>query len=317
MTPPGENPQRILILGGGRGGSALLEMLLDEPLVDIIGIADRKPDAPGMRMAREHGIATFNDVEAALQACAPCLAFNLTSNEIVDALATNKLGAGDVIGGLAARLLWKIVTGLKNAKEQLHFEATHDPLTGIYNRRHILSQLQAGIAQAMRYAFPYSVIMIDLDHFKAVNDTYGHSTGDAVLKAVVDSLGKDIRQTDTLGRWGGEEFLVLLPHIMKANAISATEKWLVKLKTTPVATKDNTIIHISFSAGVATYTPKEKYTGTEDTIKALIRQADRHLYAAKEAGRCCVRGGAAKDSNASRQREFMDYTPETPRKTPP
>jgi len=296
MTPPGENPQRILILGGGRGGSALLEMLLDEPLVSVIGIADRNSDVPGMRMARAHDVATYNNVETALQTCAPCLVFNLTGNETVDALATNRLGTGDVIGGLAARLLWKIVTGLKKAKEQLHFEATHDPLTGIYNRRHILSQLQEGIAQAMRYAFPYSIAMIDLDHFKAVNDTYGHSSGDTVLKNAVDSICKGIRQTDTLGRWGGEEFVVLLPHAMQEAAVTAAEKWLAKLKRTPVVVTDGTVIHISFSAGVATYAPGNNYASAEETAEALLRLADHHLYAAKEGGRCRVSGGSVQVS---------------------
>ncbi len=299
MTLPGKNPHRILILGGGRGGSALLEMLQDEPLVRIVGMADKNPDAAGMRIARKNGISTYIDIEVALRACAPCLAFNLTSDETVDTVAANTLGAGDAVGGVAARLLWKIVTGLKKAKEQLHFEATHDPLTGIYNRRHIHSQLQAGIAQAMRYAFPYSIAMIDLDHFKTINDTYGHSTGDTVLKRTVDSLCAGIRQTDTLGRWGGEEFLVLLPHTMQEAAVTAAGKWLEKLKTTPVAVVDGAVIHISFSAGVATYSPNDNFSGAEEAAEALLRLADHHLYAAKEEGRCCVTGGAARDSATS------------------
>jgi diguanylate cyclase (GGDEF)-like protein len=298
MTLFGAKPHRILILGGGRGGSALLEMLLDEPLVRVVGMADKNPDAPGMQIAREKAIATYDDIETALQACAPCLAFNLTGNEMVDAVVANTLGAGGIIGGLAARMLWKIVTGLKDTKEQLRFEATHDPLTGIYNRRHILSQLQAGIAQAMRYAFPYSVVMIDLDHFKAVNDMYGHSSGDTVLKRVVDSLGSSIRQTDTLGRWGGEEFLVLLPHTRHGATVTAAEKWLAKLKATPVAVVDGTVINISFSAGVSTYAPGDNYTGAEETAEALLRLADHHLYIAKEKGRCRVAGSIARDSAA-------------------
>jgi len=303
MSPVTGNLHRVLILGAGRGGSALLEMLLDEPLVTIVGVADRNPQAPGMRLARERGIATFKEIETALHACAPCLAFNLTNDDQVDAVAASILSAGEVVGGIAARLLWKMVTGLRKAKTQLQFEATHDTLTGIYNRRHMLAQLHTGLAQAMRYCFPLAIAMIDLDRFKTINDTFGHGTGDAALKHAVRVIRSDIRETDTLGRWGGEEFLVILPHTTAVAATTAAVKWLEKLRASPLSMHDGREISLSFSAGVAAFEPDSDPASTDAAAEALVRLADRRLYAAKAAGRGRVFGpdsDTSKSSNLAR-----------------
>ncbi|MDQ6958346.1 MAG: GGDEF domain-containing protein [Mariprofundaceae bacterium] len=291
MTQPKESPNRALILGGGQGGSAILEMLQNEALVDIVGVADRNPDAPAILLAKENGIPTYHDIEGAIKNCAPCIAFNLTGNEMVEDVAAGILGVGGIIGGLEAKLILKMVNRLKDAKEKLLFEATHDPLTGAYNRRHILAAMNEGIAQSRRYGFPYSVVLIDLDHFKSVNDTHGHPAGDAVLKSVVNTLQSNIRDVDILGRWGGEEFLVLLPHTPEAQAIIAAKKWLANVAAGSVALPDDSHIFVSFSAGVAEFSPGDANTSVETEAENLIRIADKYLYQAKEAGRNCIAGG--------------------------
>jgi len=291
MTQSKEKPNRALILGGGQEGSAILEMLQNEELVEVIGVADRHQNAPAMLLAKENGIPTYYDIEEAIRSCTPCIAFNLTGNEMVEDVAAGILGVGGIIGGLEAKLILKMVNRLKDAKEKLRFEADHDPLTGAYNRRHMLATMNEGIAQSRRYAFPYSVVLIDLDHFKSVNDAHGHPAGDIVLKSIVNTLQSSIRNVDTLGRWGGEEFLVLLPHTPEPQAIIAAKKWLANVTAGSVALPDGSCISVSFSAGAAEFSPSAANASVETEAENLIRLADRYLYQAKEAGRNCIAGG--------------------------
>ncbi|MDQ6971211.1 MAG: diguanylate cyclase [Mariprofundaceae bacterium] len=285
-----EDPRRVLILGAGEGGTALLEMLQEEVLVNVVGVADIKPDAKGMALARKLGIPIFSSVESAIADCAPCVAFNLTGNEMVETVVAESLGVGGVIGGLEARLIVRMVNQLKQSKEQLHYEATHDPLTGAYNRRHLQTLLSDGLAQASRYHVPYSVALLDLDHFKQVNDTYGHPAGDAVLKTVVQTLRAGVRDVDVIGRWGGEEFLILLPHTNHDEAILAAEHWLEWVSTTAIELPDGQTIRVSFSAGIASYKTPDDTRPMTERIEALLREADQSLYAAKRSGRNKVCG---------------------------
>jgi len=287
-----EDPRRVLILGAGEGGTAVLEMLRDEPLVDIVGVADTKPDAGGMKLAAELGIPVFNDIPSAIQACRPCVAFNLTGNEMVEDVVAENLGVGGVIGGLEARLIVRMVSQIKETREQLRYEATHDALTCIYNRRHLQTLLGEALSQASRYDTPFSVALLDLDHFKQVNDTHGHPAGDAVLKAVVDTLNACIRDADIIGRWGGEEFLILLPHTGNKEAVKAARQWLKRVQNTPITLPDGQQIHCSFSAGVASYKERGDKARAVERTEALLHDADKRLYQAKNAGRGCICGEA-------------------------
>ncbi len=291
MSLPEEKPHRVLILGAGQGGLAVLDMLRDEALVEIVGVADRDPNAPAMIRARELGIPTYKDVREAVKQSAPCVAFNLTGDERAGEAAAGILGAGGVIGGLEARLILRMINRLKEAKARLRFEATHDALTGLYNRRHMRQLLRDGLAQARRYGFPYSVALLDLDHFKHVNDTHGHSAGDAVLVHVARLLRANMREADIPGRWGGEEFLVLLPHATEMQAARAARKWLDRLRAAPAALPDGTALPVSFSAGVAGFDPDQTAETTDAEAERLLERADARLYAAKAAGRGRVDAG--------------------------
>jgi len=280
---------RIVILGAGRGGAAMLDMLDDEALTEVVAVVDYDEEALGMLKAKALGIATYTDVEEALVACAPCVAFNLTNNEMVEEIAYGVLGAGGVIGGLEARLIWRMVTDLKETKKDLEYQANHDALTGLYNRRYVMDQLQHEISQAIRYGFDCTLVLIDLDYFKRVNDTYGHAAGDAVLKQVADELQQNVRTSDVLGRWGGEEFIVLVPHTSVKDALSATQQWLAGVQKKPVVLSSGEELHVSFSAGVAGLTI-EKDQSVEEHIEKLLEEVDNYLYQAKESGRACVVG---------------------------
>ncbi len=285
MTTLREDPHRAVILGAGRGGSAILEMLLDEKLVEVVAIADSDPDAPGLALAREHGLNVYDNVEQALRESAPCVAFNMTGNEMLESVASEILGAGGVIGGLEASLIWRMVTNLKKTKDELQFQASHDALTGLYNRRYIMEQLHQGVSQSMRYHHPYTVVMFDLDHFKQVNDVHGHAVGDRVLTEMSRVLGESVREGDIVGRWGGEEFIVLLSHTDLSGASKAAEQWLENVAALSLPLDNGLSISITFSAGVATLEDTPQRADMNQVVEQLLLLADERMYAAKEAGR--------------------------------
>jgi diguanylate cyclase (GGDEF)-like protein len=150
---------------------------------------------------------------------------------------------------------------------------TTDPLTGVSNRRELDRYLEK-ILGKMR---PMSVIMIDIDHFKKVNDTYGHSAGDVVLQQFAATVKGSIRPADFLGRYGGEEFMVVCGADLQESAEIA-ERVRITVSKTPINVPENITISITASMGVAEY-------NSEDTIETLVKRADNALYRAKQGGR--------------------------------
>jgi two-component system cell cycle response regulator len=146
-----------------------------------------------------------------------------------------------------------------------------DALTGLSNRRAILTQLAGMVSGARRHGHPLSIAILDLDHFKRINDTHGHKTGDAVLVAFAHAMGTHLRAEDQLGRLGGEEFLVLLPETSESAAQHVAEKLRVEVAGAP------TPVPVTVSIGLATWDGE----APED----LLHRADEALYAAKDAGR--------------------------------
>jgi len=299
MNPLREDPHRAVILGAGQGGSAILEMLLDEDLVDVVAIVDVDSEAPGLALAKARGIPVYASVEQALRDSAPCVAFNMTGNEMVEVVAAEILGAGGIIGGMEARLMYNMITNLKDAKEKLRYEASHDPLTGLYNRRHILVQLQQGVSQALRYKHAFTIVMFDLDHFKQVNDVYGHGGGDRVLSHMAEVLRNGVRESDIPGRWGGEEFIVLLPHTGLDGARQAAEQWLALLNASPVLLDGGQSVRVSFSAGVATLDLTAEHEDIQAVMEHLLHVADERMYHAKALGRNRVCLSAADEAVSS------------------
>lgn len=157
--------------------------------------------------------------------------------------------------------------------------ATLDSLTGLSNRRQLLLQAQEEYARARRYQRPLSALMIDLDHFKAINDRFGHPVGDQALKGVASCLRMSLRNTDIYGRYGGEEFLILLPESETPAAIEAAERIRQVVQQLVIET-DHGAPKVTISGGLATLLP-----GQATSLDDLIRNADDALYAAKAAGR--------------------------------
>ena len=179
----------------------------------------------------------------------------------------------------------------ETAKEQLREQAMRDSLTGFWNRRAIFELLDGEIIRCQRESKPLCVIMTDIDHFKLVNDTWGHLAGDVVLRDVSDRLRQGLRRYEAVGRYGGEEFLILLPQCPFSIALKRAEELRVAIqaRTVPISGHE---IAVTCSFGVAEY-------GPGDSVEELIGKADGALYAAKNGGRNCVWPTQSRDAQAS------------------
>jgi two-component system cell cycle response regulator len=165
-----------------------------------------------------------------------------------------------------------------STREQLRVQATHDALTGLLNRRAILETLEKELARSTREGTPLSVIMADLDHFKRINDTYGHLVGDAVLREAALRIQAAMRVYDAVGRYGGEEFLVVSPGCGLPEAAEQAERLRKRISKAAVHGRDSAIA-VTMSLGVVTATAEVRQPGD------LLRLADDALYAAKHGGR--------------------------------
>ncbi len=166
---------------------------------------------------------------------------------------------------------------LRQAILKLAAMANNDPLTGLYNRRYLFDQLEKEIARSQRNNSPFTVVMADIDFFKKVNDNYGHDFGDLVLVEFSQLIMKEKRLQDIATRWGGEEFLLILPDTELEGAVQFAEKIRGKLEE-KVFESGGKKVDVTASFGAALY---EKEGGFEQTL----READQNLYKAKESGR--------------------------------
>ncbi len=166
---------------------------------------------------------------------------------------------------------------LMDFKARLEIVARTDLLTGLSNRWEIMARLEAEQSRAKRYGTTFSLLICDLDYFKAINDTFGHCAGDKVLRTVADLLRSTLRNEDFCGRWGGEEFLIMLPETGVEKAVSVAEKLLAAVRDVRVPWEDQTI-SVTMSAGIG-----EFKQGTN--IDHCLKQVDDALYAAKHGGR--------------------------------
>jgi diguanylate cyclase (GGDEF)-like protein len=166
---------------------------------------------------------------------------------------------------------------LQRANQQLHAMASTDPLTGLMNRRRMLDFLDYEASRSRRQGGCYSVIMCDIDHFKKVNDTYGHDSGDNVLKAIAGVFQGGIREQDKASRWGGEEFLFLFPETTGEGAVTIAEKLRIQIEEMSIQVEDD-IIGVTLTFGIAT-------SEISCDFDEIIRKADLALYQGKEQGR--------------------------------
>lgn len=263
----GPAPGRVMPIAGdgsviGRGSSADLQV--DDP-----------------KMSREHARLEPND-EGIRVIDLGSRNGTLVQGMAVDGQTEVEDGALIQCGQTLMRLQLRNSAEVEAAR-RLYESSVRDPLTSLYNRRHLDEHLGSELAYAQRHASSLSVLMLDLDHFKEVNDAHGHAAGDEVLRRAAALLTDSLRREDLAARVGGEELVVVIRGVGADGAEVMAERLRADLEALEVPWEDE-VLRVTASIGVATVDPEHP----ADTAKELLAAADRCLYRAKEAGRNCV-----------------------------
>jgi two-component system cell cycle response regulator len=197
----------------------------------------------------------------------------------VDEYLTKPFNGKELIARVASGMrILKLEEQLKQAHQQMEILAMHDGLTGLLNRRAIEEYAEAEFNLAIRKEHVLSIIMLDIDHFKNINDQFGHKFGDHTLQQVAKLLTNDLRNYDRIGRWGGEEFILVLPDTQLEDAAMVAERIRVKIAKMKISLENEETFSVQISLGVAC-------TGLFSSLAKLIDAADQALYQAKQTGR--------------------------------
>lgn len=272
QTGPFNSVGWIAFLGG-----TMVGFLLFEHRMMLVGIATWLASLAGVAYLNEIGALPF----------APMVRPTFGSGELSSAWLI-RMGVASTV--LAAVVLWLSAFIIKTWRERealLEQLSKTDSLTGAINRRHFMELLEHELRQARRYERPLAVVMIDLDHFKRVNDEHGHLAGDAVLLAAAGAITRSLRDSDVVGRYGGEEFALILPNTDLAGAREVAERCRASVASSRAPTGGGTV-GVTASMGIASYPAADI-----DTVDDLLRAADQALYRAKAAGRDRVEASVA------------------------
>ncbi len=267
--------------GGWEDAERSLLLALDDPGIEMLRRASRPVPAPQLA-ARSTALAhRLRDLDAAGLAVPLLIQERLIGGLVVGAKQDGQPYPAEE-QDLLVLLAHHVASVFENAR--LFESATYESLTGLLRREAILDHLDRELERAQRYSRPLTLAMADLDHFKEVNDRYGHLAGDTLLKAVSQVAAEGLRSTDMIGRYGGEEFLVVLPETDIAGAVSVAEKIRSLVQTTSVPMDDGNMVRVTISIGLASLRdgqPRQERVSARD----LIAAADRSLYEAKNKGR--------------------------------
>jgi diguanylate cyclase (GGDEF)-like protein len=256
-------------------------------------LAMQQPDAPKMAiidwmMPEMDGLELVYRVRGLPTDQPPYLIMLTSKGEKADIIAGLDAGANDYLGKpfdageLRARVnvgfrMVEMQAALIESHEALAHQATHDPLTGMFNRRAILDHLNKKLAHTRRHGQALAVGICDIDHFKQINDTHGHQTGDDILCELAASLKEALREDDTVGRMGGEEFLIVSTMQAGSDGLTLFARIRSQIAQTALATRSGGL-HITISIGVATAV-------AGSTVDSLLERGDLALYQAKNEGR--------------------------------
>ncbi len=197
-----------------------------------------------------------------------------------DEYLTKPFNSRELIARVASGMrILRLEEQLMQARQQMEELALHDGLTGLLNRRAIGEYAEAEFSMAARKARAMSVVMLDIDHFKNVNDQFGHKFGDEVLRQVAKILKEDLRNYDRVGRWGGEEFILILPDTQLVDAVTVAERVRMRTAAAQISLENGESFSVQISLGAACT------TGLFPSLAKLIDAADQALYQAKNSGR--------------------------------
>ncbi len=256
-----------------------IQSALDRGSIDLVFMDLQMPDKSGMEWLAE---ITHS------QAAPVVMLTGLGSEDIAaESIQEGAVGYLSKVGLSRERLetaidnaliRWRQVQQSRASQEELERLASFDSLTGLYNRRTVLRLLDDQMKRAKRYDETLAVLMVDIDHFKEVNDRYGHLVGDRVLEAVASVLSQSVREVDRVGRYGGEEFLITLPKADVGSAREVGERIRGAVEEGGMTAHHGAVFHVTISVGVA------GYRSGEDLL-AFVGRADDALYSAKQNGR--------------------------------
>jgi len=274
--------ERVLEAGNGILG---LKLLLCEA-VDLVLCDLEMPGLDGEKLLRMKTTARDAEVPVPFVVLTavtdPERRARLLRDGASDAI-TKPFHTADLIARIGLHLkLVQAQRGLVAKNQELHRLSTTDSLTGLSNRRHLDDTLALEFARSQRSSTSFAVAMIDIDHFKSVNDDYGHPAGDAVLERVAQMLRAIVRQTDCVARFGGEEFVaILVDNDLRGGSVFA-ERLREAIAAMKIGLEDGRSLAVTVSIGVSEWNP------ALTSPKQLVAQADEALYRAKESGRDCV-----------------------------
>jgi len=298
---------RIIVAEDDAISRTLLERTLQRAGYEVIAVENGaqaiaelvKEDAPRLAlldwiMPEKDGIEVCREMRRRREHAYTYLILLSSKESKEDIVAGLESGADDYltkpfdVDELKARLrtghrILELEDHLVEARESMRFQATHDLLTSLWNHGMIVELMSHEIKRSRRERSCTAVMMCDIDHFKTVNDQYGHAVGDEVLREVAWRLHNSVRSYDMVGRYGGEEFLVALNKCDPGSAVARAENLRTKIASRPIKTT-NMPVPVTISIGLALSTEF-----TECTVEELMHYADMALYAAKAAGRNCVR----------------------------
>jgi diguanylate cyclase (GGDEF)-like protein len=320
-TNDDERPKRVGIIGGGQGGTALLQALSILPQVKVVGVCDIDPQAPALAIAAQAGISTYNDTGQLIGEQVMDWLINVAHRSVIQRhILSRELNDVTIIDGHIAELIWRLLLDFKeifaevseeeslqgdkesvnslqwtviqrivNIAQPVHRElediAFHDPLTGLYSRHMLREFIEREISRTYRQERPLAMVVMDIDHFKDVNDAFGHDAGDQVLKVLAQLFRDSCRRSDMAARYGGEEFVAVLPNTDLKSANIWAER--MRAKTADELRKpDGTSVTISLGVAGIEFdaAPGEDAVGHLKP-EELFKKADEVLYLAKNTGR--------------------------------
>ena len=318
---------RILIADDELMSRRLLQMTLERAGYSVTAVENGRQAVEKLSQADRPRLALLDWMMPELDGPGVCREIRKSKNQsyVYMVLLTSKGEKEDVVAGLEAgaddylvkpfnaeELKARLRTGLRildledrlvEAREQMRFQATHDGLTSLLNRGVTLDLLSRELIRSRREHVSTAILMCDLDHFKSVNDTYGHLAGDDVLKETAKRLLSSVRSYDFVGRYGGEEFLVVLNNCNPAFALARAEEIRKAIALKPIQTS-NGPVSATMSLGLLL-----SHEWGHRTVEELLQHADAALYAAKAAGRNCVKLACPKVALLDTEPQVQEHLP--------